>query len=224
MKQDLGKVGLRAMGEFDPAVEYERLDVVAYGGGSFLVKKKVKGVTPAEGEYYMTLTEKGNTGEKGDTGRGLTILGVYSTQIDLMMNESTAAAGDAYGVGFEPPYEIYIWDKNEGWLNWGVLQGPTGETGATGPKGDAGETGPVGPKGDTGETGPKGDAGERGPAGYTPEKGKDYWTEDDRQGIIEDLENAGYGVKKILFGTEPMESGLSELEDGVVYLQIEAME
>ena len=78
-------------------------------------------------------------------------------------------------------------------------QGPKGDTGAIGPqgpKGDTGSTGPKGPKGDTGATGPqgpKGDTGATGPqglAGYTPQKGVDYWTETDKQEIINDVLNS----------------------------------
>ena len=59
-----------------------------------------------------------------------------------------------------------------------------GQQGETGPKGDPGETGP---KGDQGETGPKGDPGETGPKGndgHTPEKGVDYFTETDKEELV----------------------------------------
>ena len=68
--------------------------------------------------------------------------------------------------------------------------GPQGETGAQGPKGDTGATGPQGeqgPQGIQGETGPQGPAGETGPAGAdgrTPVKGTDYWTNADKQEMI----------------------------------------
>ena len=39
----------------------------------------------------------------------------------------------------------------------------------------------VGPAGQTGQTGPQGPVG---PAGYTPIKGTDYWTDTDKQEII----------------------------------------
>lgn len=62
--------------------------------------------------------------------------------------------------------------------------------GATGPKGDTGETGatgPQGPKGDTGETGPQGPSGAAGADGKTPVKGTDYWTEADKQEIVDEV-------------------------------------
>lgn len=71
-----------------------------------------------------------------------------------------------------------------------------GATGPTGPKGDIGETGPqgpqgeTGPKGDTGSTGPQGETGPQGPSGAdgkTPVKGTDYWTEADKQEIVDEV-------------------------------------
>lgn len=50
-----------------------------------------------------------------------------------------------------------------------------------------GETGPQGPKGDTGETGPQGPSGAAGADGKTPVKGTDYWTEADKQEIVDEV-------------------------------------
>lgn len=44
-----------------------------------------------------------------------------------------------------------------------------------------------GSKGSTGEQGPAGPAGADGAPGYTPVAGKDYWTEADRQTIVNDV-------------------------------------
>ena len=61
-------------------------------------------------------------------------------------------------------------------LDFGIPQGPQGETGATGPAGPQGiqgETGPAGPagpqgiQGETGPAGPRGPQGEAGPRGET---------------------------------------------------------
>ena len=62
--------------------------------------------------------------------------------------------------------------------------GPQGPQGEQGPKGDTGATGPQGeqgPKGDTGSQGPKGDTGDDG---KTPIKGTDYFTEADKQELV----------------------------------------
>ena len=58
-------------------------------------------------------------GLKGDTGTGLTIKGFYATVEELPEN---ATIGDAYGVGEESPYDIYIYSASKGWVNSGSLQ------------------------------------------------------------------------------------------------------
>jgi hypothetical protein len=200
IRQKLGKVGMAPRGEYDPSAVYSALDIVKYNGSSYLVLKGVSGVEPAEGEHYTLLAEAGPTGDKGDkgdTGKGLTILGHFVSEGDLLGNVSEPSVGDAYGVGAEPPYDVYLYD-GEGWRNWGELQGAKGDKGdrgdaftydmlteeqleaLRGPKGDTGEQGekgdqgPKGDKGDTGEVGPegpKGDKGDTGPIGPEGPKG-----------------------------------------------------
>lgn len=63
-------------------------------------------------------------------------------------------------------------DANSPWTDIVALVGPAGPQGIQGP---------VGPAGQTGQTGPQGPVG---PAGYTPVKGTDYWTDADKQEII----------------------------------------
>ncbi|HIY16029.1 MAG TPA: collagen-like protein [Candidatus Intestinimonas stercorigallinarum] len=48
----------------------------------------------------------------------------------------------------------------------------------------------VGPPGPQGETGPQGPQGPAGADGYTPERGVDYWTEADRQQMVQDVIDA----------------------------------
>lgn len=82
------------------------------------------------------------------------------------------------------------------------IQGEKGETGEQGPKGDPGATGPAGPTGPEGPAGPQGEAGPTGPAGpegptgpqgpagadgKTPVRGTDYWTDNDKTEIINEL-------------------------------------
>ena len=86
-------------------------------------------------------------------------------------------------------------------------QGPRGETGPQGPagadgtmtfedltdeqreslRGPQGETGPQGPRGETGPQGPAGADGVIGADGYTPQKGVDYWTEEDKAEMVNDV-------------------------------------
>lgn len=71
-------------------------------------------------------------GEKGDTGKGLTVLGYYSSASALSAGVTSPEAGDAYGVGQSAPYDIYMWDAtNAKWVNNGKLQGAQGDPGAT---------------------------------------------------------------------------------------------
>lgn len=45
-------------------------------------------------------------------------------------------------------------------------------------------------KGDRGDKGDKGDQGEKGDDGYSPQRGTDYWTEEDKAEIIEEVLDA----------------------------------
>lgn len=111
--------------------------------------------------------EQGPAGPKGETGSGFKVLGYYGTKAALdAAQKATAEAGDAYGVGTEEPYDIYIFDGITGeFINNGPLQGAKGETGERGPQGIQG------PKGDPGKDGAKGETGERGPQGIQGPKG-----------------------------------------------------
>lgn len=64
-------------------------------------------------------------------------------------------------------------------------KGDKGDPGTTGEQGPAGEQGPKGEKGDTGDTGPQGPAGPAGADGKTPQKGVDYYTEQDKQEMVQ---------------------------------------
>lgn len=65
---NLGRVSLVPRGEYDPAAQYERLDIVRYDGSGYLVLRPVQGVTPVNGADYMLISEKGGKGDKGDLG------------------------------------------------------------------------------------------------------------------------------------------------------------
>ena len=97
------------------------------------------------------------------------MLGYYGTKAALdAAQKATAEAGDAYGVGTEEPYDIYIFDGITGeFINNGPLQGAKGETGERGPQGIQG------PKGDPGKDGAKGADGLPGKDGADGAPGKD---------------------------------------------------
>lgn len=121
---------------------------------------------------------QGPKGDKGDQGTGVTILGSYASESELITAHPTGSIGDSYLInGY-----LYVWsDTDTAWINVGNIQGPQGEKGDTGetgpqgpqgPKGDTGATGPQGPKGDTGETGPQGEKGDTGPQGLQGVQGE----------------------------------------------------
>lgn len=62
--------------------------------------------------------------------------------------------------------------------------------GETGPKGDKGDTGIQGPQGETGPKGDKGDTGPAGADGKTPVKGTDYFTEEEKAEMVQEVIDA----------------------------------
>ena len=88
---------------------------------------------------------------KAGASSGLRIKG-YFPSADELERIASPEAGDAYGIGMQPPYDIYVWDALNGiWVNNGKLTGGTG--GEKGEKGDKGDKGDKGEKGDTGVRG-----------------------------------------------------------------------
>ncbi len=93
--------------------------------------------TAAATEAADTVMQKLNSGELH--GKGLTILGYYDTLDMLTAAVSQPAVGDAYAIGLQAPYDIYIWNGTQNqWVNNGPLQGVPG---ATGPQGAPGRDG-----------------------------------------------------------------------------------
>lgn len=65
----LGKVACTPKGDYNEGAAYVVLDIVAYGGGSYMALKDVTGVTPSnDGVNWMQLAAPGQKGGKGDTG------------------------------------------------------------------------------------------------------------------------------------------------------------
>ena len=101
--------------------------------------------------------------------------------------------GSLYKMGTKgySAYEVAVQQGFEGtvdeWLASLVgPQGPQGPQGETGQRGEQGEQGIQGPKGEQGIQGPQGETGQDG---YTPIKGTDYWTEDDKEEMKNDILN-----------------------------------
>lgn len=95
--------------------------------------------------------KKGDKGDPGEAGSSFVILGYFDTLDALKAAVPNPKAGDVYGVGTAPPYNIYIWDSVHGkWVGNGNLQGPQGEQGIQGPEGKRGPEGKQGPEGPVG--------------------------------------------------------------------------
>ena len=117
-----------------PTVETSKVDNTATvkitdanGEHTFTIKDGDKG----DPLTYADLTEAQKLELKGDTGEGFIIKGVYSTLEELQSSVTSPTAGDAYAVGSEAPYEIYIYDGvGSSWVDHGQIQGAKGDSGA----------------------------------------------------------------------------------------------
>lgn len=71
--------------------------------------------------------EAGPRGPQGPPGNGLTLLGHYNTEDALRAAVASPEVGDAYSVGLEPPYDVYVFDgATLDWKNYGPLSGGGG--------------------------------------------------------------------------------------------------
>ena len=133
---------------------------IHFTDGTSYTTPSIRGATGAQGKQ----------GEKGETGRGFKVLGYYATESALSAAVMNPESGDAYGVGSTDPYDIYIWDGvNRKWVNNGALQGAQGEQGIQGEQGVQGIQGP---------------AGADGKDGKTPVVGVDYFTQADKDEMV----------------------------------------
>ena len=70
----------------------------------------------------------------GRVTNGFIVLGYYNDLSALQAAITSPAVGDAYGIGTEAPYTIYVWDSvSSSWVDNGFLS-PKGD------KGDKGDT------------------------------------------------------------------------------------
>ena len=116
-------------------------------------------------------------GELGS--RGFQILGYYPNLEELNEQVPEPERGDAYGIGTQAPYDIYVYDGvGQQWVNNGSIQGPAGSRGEDGATfipsvDDYGNLSWINDGGlDNPETvnirGAKGDPGEKGEDGSSP--------------------------------------------------------
>lgn len=90
-------------------------------------------------DFVVLNGQRGEQGETGEMGRGLIILGTYSTLEDLQQAHPTGSEGDLYIVGTGDSNPAYIWDTNDNaWESIGKIRGEKGAKGDTGDSGSAG--------------------------------------------------------------------------------------
>ena len=78
----------------------------------------------------MSVKEAADNGEFD--GKGFTVKGFYAS-LDDLLSSVTPEIGDAYGIGIDEPYDIYMWDSiNSAWVNIGPIQGVKGDDGDRG--------------------------------------------------------------------------------------------
>ena len=66
-------------------------------------------------------------------GKGFQILGYFSDLDELAEAVPEPERGDAYGIGTQAPYDIYVYDGvGQQWVNNGSIQGPAGSRGEDG--------------------------------------------------------------------------------------------
>lgn len=66
VRQSLGKVAVVPKGSWDGTKTYEFLDIVKYGGGSYIARKDVPiGTAITNTEYWVSLVDKGEIGDDG---------------------------------------------------------------------------------------------------------------------------------------------------------------
>lgn len=143
----------KAVGEWDPAVQYYKNNVVTKNGSSFMAIVDNIDVPPPvlpvilNGSWLLLAAK----GDKGEQGAATKILGSLNDVSEL---PPAGDLGDGYIIGIY----LYVWTGTQ-WENVGEIKGPKGDKGDRGPKGDKGD------KGDQGIQGIQGPQGEQGPPG-----------------------------------------------------------
>ena len=165
----------------------------------------------------------------GRDGVSFVIAGYYDTREALEAAVTQPEPGEAYGVGREAPYEIYIWDAVNGtWRNNGCIQGAEGSAGAPGatfrPNVDA--AGNIFWTNDAGLENPapqniRGPAGQNGEAGPAGASAFEAAVEAGYQGTQATFNAAlaalpYHGARHLPGGADPISVRTESLEDGAV--------
>lgn len=145
-------------------------DVYTYTGSQWYLYGNIRGpqgIQGIQGPQGLQGAQgpQGAQGQKGDAGQSFEIVGIVSNEAQLP-TPSTLPDNQAYLVGTEAPYDMYV-QVNDQWVNMGIVQGVQGPQGPQGPQGIQGEKGDKGDTGEQGPTGPTGPQGEPGVVDYS---------------------------------------------------------
>lgn len=139
-EQTKSRAQLMPRGIYSKTKTYFPMDIVTdeTAKASYLALKQSTGMPLDNVDIWLKLVEA-IKGDKGDIGKGLSVLAQYRTLAELKIAVPNAEQGDAYSVGTQAPYEIYIWQGKK-WVSHGYLEGPKGDKGDPGIKGDNGKS------------------------------------------------------------------------------------
>ena len=157
-------------GEYSPARDYKKDDIVRFRGLFFLAKSDVEaGISPNDLRFWQYLENSvavpllrqcatSSPYARAKDGRGI-------VSIDKLYSQGVE---DTYAITYtDGTVSTYVITNGTP----GGPPGPQGPVGPAGPKGEQGEPGPEGEPGPQGEIGPEGPQGEQGPAGPQGEPG-----------------------------------------------------
>lgn len=109
----LGKVQMTPRGEYSSETAYAFLDIVSYGGGSYLAKKQSTNVPVTNTTYWLCIAEKGNVGEAAGFGTPT----IEVTELDPDSEPTAEVTSDG-----EDTAKVFH-------FSFGIPQGKQGDTG-----------------------------------------------------------------------------------------------
>lgn len=162
-------------------------------------------------------------------GQSFKILGYYEDLETLKKEIRDPKPGDAYGVGREAPYSIFVYDGVKGiWLDNGSIQGPPGERGPAGAcfKPLLDSSGNLSWSNDAGLPDPppvnimgqKGEQGEKGKDGLSPYQAavKEGYTGTENSFNWALVHMSGHAAQHSAGGTDPLKISQDMIEKGAV--------
>ena len=156
----------------------------AFNGATFKPSVSIAGELSWTNDKGLPNPETVNIkGDPGKDGKGLQILGYYDSLDALTDAVTDPTPGEAYGIGIEHPYDIYIYDAvGSRWVNNGPVEGAKGDPGDNATIESVSVTAVDYDQPASVENVGTPSAAKfsfKIPKGYTPVKGTDYWTPDD---------------------------------------------